>query len=143
MYIFRAGRQGSKQWPCWMSREVSDCTILFQSVKTLFRKKKKKQLLWCTWLNIKKLNHPNVYQEKFLVIRCSLPSHVPVYTDGSKSDGHESAAVVIGPKCFGKSIPGQSSFFTAKAYALLLALEQIIKEQQRHFLICTDSRSCL
>ncbi len=29
LYIFRAGRLVSKQWPCWMSREVSDCTIPF------------------------------------------------------------------------------------------------------------------
>lgn len=55
------------------------------------------------------------------------PTYIPVYTDGSKSDAWVSPAVT-GSECFRKSIPGQSSIFTAEACALLLALVQIEKE---------------
>ena len=87
--------------------------------------------------------HPLTYCEQFLDVRLKFPSHHIYYTDGSRDNNRVSAAAVTLSCRHGIRIPNECSIFTAEARALLLALEQIETSNERNFLICTDSISCL
>ena len=69
------------------------------------------------------------------------PDSTFLYTDGSKTIDGVGFAFVHGSRCFRYKLPNFCSIFTAKAAAILRALEYA--EQQRLYkcVICTDSQS--
>lgn len=93
--------------------------------------------------NLKSSTHPLIYRQKFADVRAMFPRHIPVYTDGSKTDKQVSAAMVDGQQTTGVVLPRHCSVFTAEAYALLLALDHAQTTGRRKVLVCTDSKSCL
>ena len=87
--------------------------------------------------------HPIRYRDEFFSVRSEFPSHVAIYTDGSKDDSRVAAAAVVRGRSFSTRLPDQSSIFTAEARALLLALEYVEASTGREFILFSDSRSCL
>ena len=86
---------------------------------------------------------PMTYHDQYLTIRNRFPRHIPFYTDGSKDTERFSVAAVLINHSYGHRIQDHSSIFTAKARAILLALECIEHSTRKRFLIFTDSISCL
>lgn len=82
--------------------------------------------------NIIMMHLPHNNQQNFLNIRCSLASHVPVYIDWSKTDGHVSAAVAIESKHLGKEYPWTKLSFTNRKGTTMSV-----------FFCCRDSMSCI
>jgi hypothetical protein len=66
-----------------------------------------------------------------------------IFTDGSKQGGAVSAAAVAEWKVLVKRLPDHASIFSAEAIGILLALNIIEQSPGRHFLIISDSFSCI
>ena len=71
------------------------------------------------------------------------PQHIPIYTDGSQQNNHTAAAVVFKNKIISKRLPNLATVYTAELYAILLALTEISKQQDKYHIIFSDSLSSL
>lgn len=74
------------------------------------------------------------------------PRFCRLFTDGSKTDAHVGAAVIMGARARSASLPGIASIFTAELHALSLACDLLLStpfSERSSFLICTDSLSAL
>lgn len=80
------------------------------------------RIVWNLTKQKKFSTHPNEYKQEVKQITDSLPHHEPIYTDGSKTDKGVTAAVVFKYDVFGTRISGESSIYTAEAYAMNMAL---------------------
>jgi len=69
--------------------------------------------------------------------------HIPIFTDGSKLSNHTAAAVVFKSHIITKRLPNSISIYTAELYAILLALNELSKQQHKHYLLFSDSLSSL
>ena len=87
--------------------------------------------------------HPFTYQEKHQNILQQHPNYLRIYTDGSKDNNRTACAAVLNKIIKTKSLPMESSIFTAEACAIDLALDIISKEKHKKFIIFSDSLSVL
>ncbi|GBN18169.1 hypothetical protein AVEN_238271-1 [Araneus ventricosus] len=68
---------------------------------------------------------------------------MPIFTDGSKSDGHVGCGVVFPSDTLSYRLNNCCSVFTAELVAIFCALQEISPSSQRNFIIYTDSMSAL
>lgn len=87
--------------------------------------------------------HPNIYLQQFMDVKEKFPSHLFIYTDGSKTENKVSAAMVAGEQELRVDLLQHCSIFTAEAYALLMAVDHVTTTRQQKSMICSDSKSCL
>ena len=90
----------------------------------------------------KKSNTPSdIYISKYMYneIRSLYPQHIPIFTDGSKQSNHTATAVVLKSHIITKRLPNSVSIYTAELYAILLALNELSKQQHKHYLLFSDS----
>ena len=83
--------------------------------------------------------HPFTYQEKHQNILQQHPNYLCIYTDGSKDYHKTACAAVLNKIIKTKALPMESSIFTAEA----CALDIILKEKHKKFIIFSDSLSVL
>ena len=88
---------------------------------------------------ILELNEHSTFQEKFYNILQEHPDHLYVFMDGSKDNGRAACMAVLNKTVLKKSLPRESSIFTAEA----LALNIISKSKHKKFIIFSDSLSVL
>ncbi|GBN92838.1 hypothetical protein AVEN_167886-1 [Araneus ventricosus] len=75
--------------------------------------------------------------------RYQYSSFIPIFTDGSKSDGHVGCGVVFPSDTLSYRLHNCCSVFTAELVAIFCALQEISPSSQRNFIIYTDSMSAL
>ncbi|GBN13179.1 hypothetical protein AVEN_9885-1 [Araneus ventricosus] len=86
---------------------------------------------------------PVTFQQLFHHHRCQYSSFIPIFTDGSKSDGHVGCCVVFPSDTLSYRLHNCCSVFTAELVAIFCALQEISHSSQRNFIIYTDSMSAL
>lgn len=86
---------------------------------------------------------PTVFQQLFHYHRTQYSSYVPVFTDGSKSDGYVGCGIIFPSVTWGHRLHTCCSVFTAELMAISLSLQKISSSTQRNFIIYTDSLSSL
>ncbi|GBN70030.1 hypothetical protein AVEN_212119-2-1, partial [Araneus ventricosus] len=86
---------------------------------------------------------PITFQQLFHHHRYRYSSFVPIFTDGSKSDGHVGCGVVFPSDTLSYRLHNCCSVFTAELVAIFCALQEISPSSQRKFIIYTDSMSAL
>ncbi|GBM67535.1 putative RNA-directed DNA polymerase from transposon X-element [Araneus ventricosus] len=86
---------------------------------------------------------PFTFQQLFHHHRCQYSSFVPIFTDGSKSDGHVGCGVVFPSDTLSYRLHNCCSVFTAELVAIFCALQEISPSNQRNFILYTDSMSAL
>ncbi|GBN65923.1 hypothetical protein AVEN_168017-1, partial [Araneus ventricosus] len=86
---------------------------------------------------------PITFQQLFHHYRCQYSSFVPIFTDGSKSDGHVGCGVVFPSDTLSYRLHNCCSVFTAELVAIFCALQEILPSNQRNFILYTDSMSAL
>ncbi|XP_055607495.1 uncharacterized protein LOC129755159 [Uranotaenia lowii] len=92
--------------------------------------------------NIKAGSNQRVVLPKFHeFIASKYPSYKQVYTDGSKKNDQTGAGVYIPPRKISQNLPPECSIFSAEAFALNIAAQEIDRDEPT--LILTDSASCL
>ncbi|XP_055932872.1 uncharacterized protein LOC129962897 [Argiope bruennichi] len=84
-----------------------------------------------------------VFQQLFFYHRCQYSSFIPVFTDGSKSDGHVGFGIVLPSAILSYRLHTSFSIFTAELIAISYALQEISISTNRSFVIYTDSLSAL
>ncbi|XP_055924487.1 uncharacterized protein LOC129956584 [Argiope bruennichi] len=84
-----------------------------------------------------------VYQQLFLYHRCQYSSFTPIFTDGSRSDGHVGCGIIIPSDTLSYRLHNCCSVFTAELVAIFCALREILPLSERNFIIYTDSLSAL
>ncbi|GBM99262.1 hypothetical protein AVEN_272118-1 [Araneus ventricosus] len=83
------------------------------------------------------------FQQLFQHHRYQYSSFVPIFTDGSKSDGHVGCGVVSPSDTLSYRLHNCCSVFTAELVAIFCALQEIWASNQRNFILYTDSMSAL
>ncbi|GBN61685.1 hypothetical protein AVEN_217221-1 [Araneus ventricosus] len=91
----------------------------------------------------KSSNAPVTFQQLFHHHRYQYSSFIPIFTDGSKSDGHVGCGVVFQSDTLSYRLHNCCSVFTAELVAIFCALQEISPSSQRNFIIYTDSMSSL
>ncbi|GBN13043.1 hypothetical protein AVEN_74935-1, partial [Araneus ventricosus] len=86
---------------------------------------------------------PITFQQLFHHHRYQYSSFVPIFTDGSKSDGHVGCGVVFPSDTLSYRLHNCCSVFTAELVAIFCALQELLPSNRRHFIIYTDSMSAL
>ncbi|GBM86575.1 hypothetical protein AVEN_16920-1 [Araneus ventricosus] len=86
---------------------------------------------------------PVTFQQLFHHHRYQYSSFVPIFTDGSKSDGHFSCGVVSPSDTLSYRLHNCCSVFTAELVVIFCALQEISPSSQRNFILYTDSMSAL
>ncbi|GBM10819.1 putative RNA-directed DNA polymerase from transposon X-element [Araneus ventricosus] len=86
---------------------------------------------------------PVTFQQLFHHHRYQYSSFIPIFTDGSKSDGHVGCGVVSPSDTLSYRLHNFCSVFTAELVAIFCALREISPSNQRKFIIYTDSMSAL
>ncbi|GBO21233.1 hypothetical protein AVEN_129476-1 [Araneus ventricosus] len=86
---------------------------------------------------------PVTFQQLFHHHRYQYSSFLPIFTDGSKSDGHVGCGVVSPSDTLSYRLHNCCSVFTAELVAIFCALQEISHSSQRNFIIYTDSMSAL
>ncbi|GBN58645.1 hypothetical protein AVEN_243503-1 [Araneus ventricosus] len=86
---------------------------------------------------------PVTFQQLFHHHRYQYSSFLPIFTDGSKSDGHVGCGVVSPSDTLSYRLHNSCSVFTAELVAIFCALQEISPSSQRNFIIYTDSMSAL
>jgi len=71
-------------------------------------------------------------------IRSLYPKHITIFTDGSKQTNHAATAVVLKSHIITKRLPNSLSIYTAELYAILLALNELGKQQHKYYLLFSD-----
>ncbi|GFX46516.1 putative RNA-directed DNA polymerase from transposon X-element [Trichonephila clavipes] len=84
-----------------------------------------------------------IYQQLFSYHRNKFSKYIPVYTDGSKTVGHDGCGVVFNNTIFSFSLHNSMSVFSAELTAILIALQHILVSNHRHFCVYTDSMNTL
>ena len=77
----------------------------------------------------------------FGVVRAKYGDHRQIYTDGSKDDDFTGCGIVQGTERTAIRLPAQCSIFSAEAYAVKIALEDLPDEGNETTVIYTDSAS--
>ncbi|GBN22693.1 hypothetical protein AVEN_68031-1 [Araneus ventricosus] len=86
---------------------------------------------------------PVTFQQLFHHHRYRYSSFVPIFTDGSKSDGHVGCGIVSPSDTLSYRLHNCFSVFTAELVKIFCALQEISPSNQRNFIIYTDSMSAL
>ncbi|GBN45005.1 hypothetical protein AVEN_56202-1 [Araneus ventricosus] len=86
---------------------------------------------------------PVTFQQLFHHHRYQYSSFIPIFTDGSKADGHVGCGVVFPSDTLSYRLHNCCSVFTAELLAIFCALQEILPYHQRNFIIYTDSKSAL
>ncbi|GBN51102.1 hypothetical protein AVEN_181087-1, partial [Araneus ventricosus] len=86
---------------------------------------------------------PITFQQLFHHHRYQYSSFVPIFTDGSKSDGHVGCGVVFPSDTLSYRLHNCCSVFTAELVAIFCALQELLPSNRRNFIIYTDSMSAL
>jgi len=95
-------------------------------------------------IQTKKSNTPSdIYISKYNEIRSLYPQHISIFTDGSKQSNHTATAVVLKSHIIAKQLPNSVSVYTAELYAILLALNELSKQQHKYYLLFSNSLSSL
>ncbi|XP_055924544.1 uncharacterized protein LOC129956637 [Argiope bruennichi] len=84
-----------------------------------------------------------VFQQLFLYHRNEYSTHIPVFTDGSKTAYHVGCAVVIAEDTSSFQLSTLCSVLTAELMAIMIALEKISNLSDHKFCIYSDSMSAL
>nr|XP_042910586.1 uncharacterized protein LOC122271920 isoform X1 [Parasteatoda tepidariorum]XP_042910587.1 uncharacterized protein LOC122271920 isoform X2 [Parasteatoda tepidariorum] len=84
-----------------------------------------------------------MYRQMFNSHREQYQDFNPIFTDGSKNDGHTASAVVTPNEIITEKLHPSCSVFTCEAHAILLALQFILTQTHKKWYIYTDSKSCL
>ena len=85
----------------------------------------------------------HIFKNEFLEIKSKYKHHLSIYTDGPKQD-EKVACSIISPNFTDYiRLPDNSSFFTAEAKAIDIALYHIIDQSEKQFIIYSDSLSVL
>ena len=79
----------------------------------------------------------------FLEIRSKYKHHISIYTDGSKQDEKVSCAAIFSNLSDSIRLPDNSSIFTAEAKAIDIAFYHIRNQEEKQFIIFSDSLSVL
>ena len=80
---------------------------------------------------------------RFDNFHCSYDHCDFIYTDWSKTENAVGCAALMGSSSLNENLPSASSIYTAELRAIVLAFKLITKSHKEHFVICTDSLSCL
>ena len=80
---------------------------------------------------------------RFDNFHCTYDHCVFIFTDGSKTENAVGCAALMGSSSLKEHLPSASSIYTAELRAIVLAFKLITKSHKEHFVICTDSLSCL
>ncbi|XP_055944307.1 uncharacterized protein LOC129975278 [Argiope bruennichi] len=91
----------------------------------------------------KSSNPPIIFQQLFLHHHYKYSSFIPVFTDGSRSDGHVGCAIVTPSETVSYRLHNYCSVFTAELVAIFYAPQKISPSTQRNFIIYSDSMSAL
>ena len=83
------------------------------------------------------------FKSDFLEIRSKYKHHISIYTDGSKQDEKVSCAVIFPSFLDSIRLPDNSSIFTAEAKAIDIAFYYIRNQEEKQFIIFSDSLSIL
>jgi ribonuclease HI len=98
-------------------------------------------------LSLTKLQKGNTsadtFKKAFQALTKKYPKHTHIYTDGSKDSSGVGAAACSDLMSSQKKLNFLSSVFSAESAAIQLALDQIETSSSKHFLILSDSLSCL
>ena len=86
---------------------------------------------------------PDLYLSYYRELISKYPGYKEVFTDGSKKGSAVSAAAVTKGTVLVNRLPNHASIFSAESRAVLLALRIIEQSSGKHFLILSDSLSCL
>lgn len=84
-----------------------------------------------------------VLQQEFSCLKESFGNHVAIYTDGSKTETGVSCAMVTEACTRSHRLNKIMSIFSAEVYAVILALNYILKHNITYAVIYTDSLSCI
>jgi ribonuclease HI len=102
------------------------------------------QLILDTQLLTSKISlSPEIINSRFLEILSLHPTHIPIYTDGSKKNNSIGAAAITPTHSLLQKLPPHSSVFTAELSAIQLALSYIQENHNKNYIICSDSKSAL
>ena len=82
--------------------------------------------------------HPSTYQEKFHNIFQHHPDHLYVFTDGSNDNNKTASVAVLNKTILKKSLPTESSIFSAEARTIYRAPNTTLKSKHKKF-IFSDS----
>ena len=94
-------------------------------------------------INKKSVTNPLFYQNKFLEIKSQYKDYFSVYTDGSKQDNKVGCASVHKQETAKIRLPDHSSIFAAEAVALNIALCSTQNNNNKKFIVFSDSLSVL
>ncbi|GBM72371.1 hypothetical protein AVEN_178048-1 [Araneus ventricosus] len=83
------------------------------------------------------------FQQHFHHHHYQYSSFIPIFTDGSKSDGHVGCGVVFPSDTLSYRLHNYCSVFTAELVAIFCALQENSPSNQRNLIIYTDSTSAL
>ncbi|XP_055926878.1 uncharacterized protein LOC129958418 [Argiope bruennichi] len=84
-----------------------------------------------------------VFQQLFLYHRHQYSSFVPIFTDGSKTDGHVGCGIVFPSETLSHRLHNCCSVYTAELMAIFCALQKISAATQHNIIIYSDSMSAL
>jgi ribonuclease HI len=87
--------------------------------------------------------HQKSFQSTYNQIIGDHPTHVKIFTDGSKEDEKVAAAAVSDGRVSLCRLPDNASIFTAELRAILMATKIIETSHRKNFLILVDSISCI
>ena len=89
-------------------------------------------------------NLPYHTKSNYLLHQSRHPQHIPIYTDGSKSNTGTGAAAIFPTITLSTSLPNHISNYTAELAAILLAVHQIsLSNDPNTYIIHTDSKSTI
>ncbi|GBN82099.1 putative RNA-directed DNA polymerase from transposon X-element [Araneus ventricosus] len=83
-----------------------------------------------------------VYRSIFYEHRHRFSNYEPVFTDGSKSEGHVGTAVAMGNTVVSERLHKFCSVFTSEIYGIYLALTKM-DSFNKNFIVYTDSKSAI
>ena len=92
---------------------------------------------------LKQTTNPIIYRSLFYETLNRYENSIHIYTDGSKSATGTGCAIIYPDETKLIKLPDMSSVFYSEVYAIRSALADILKSNNSHFTIFTDSRSAI